>query len=91
MEAEGILWALHPDGTLTRVDLMSGKGTIVHVAAQVREGVADVDGLWVVDRGGALIRLDGAGAVSSKVALPGRPYGVAVGGGSVWVSIEGPA
>jgi hypothetical protein len=87
--SSGLTWLLHENGTATLVDDTTAENRIVKVGALLHQGVASPEGLWVADAGGAVFQVDRKGTVVTRVALPGRPYGVAVHGGFVWVSIQG--
>lgn len=87
--SSGLTWLLHDNGTATLVNGATGANQVLKVGDVLHQGVADPQGLWVADGGGAVRHLHRDGTVAASVPLPGRPHGVAVAGGFVWVSIQG--
>jgi class 3 adenylate cyclase/streptogramin lyase len=89
ISSHGTVWITHADGTLTRSDIGTGRSELLQIGAGLGDGAADGDGLWVADtRGRALIRIGGDGRVITRIPLVGSPSGVAVMGGSVWITIQ---
>jgi len=89
--AEGTLWFLSGDATLSRIDPKAGqveariryKGLAGNVAAFV---AADSEAIWV-SGGGALTRIDPeSNEIVSSLELNGPPGPIAAGLGSVWIA-----
>lgn len=94
-EAAGIAWVVNPDsGTVASVDLASLTLRGEHaVGAKPQTVAVDADGqAWVAVQGDDLVvALAPDGSEALRVAVPygGRPYGIAVQGDTVWVTLEG--
>jgi YVTN family beta-propeller protein len=77
------------DGTVARIDPGTGEVLTIAVGPTPLAVAADADAIWVAHHagGGALTRIDPASkSVVAFVPLGSAPSGLAVGGGSVWVT-----
>jgi len=84
----GAVWAINPDGTVSRIDPDTGdtKTIDVHAGSTIAVGEG---GVWVLGGEGAeVIRIGPRSkAVVDRIEVPsGSLAGLAVGGGSVWAS-----
>jgi YVTN family beta-propeller protein len=86
---EGAVWVANTiDGTLSRIDLVSGDETTVPVGVGPA-GIALGEGaVWVTSEAtGSVLRLDPrSGAVVQPVSVGNGPTGITVGEGAVWVA-----
>jgi class 3 adenylate cyclase/streptogramin lyase len=84
------VWLTHSDGTVTMTDPRSGVSEVFPVGDELAGAAADGDTIWIADSGGAEIkRLGPDGSVVTTIRLAGRPTGVTVLDGQVWVTIRG--
>ncbi len=92
--ADGAIWVTSPiQGEVFRVDPATDTVTAtVETGGQPRFIAADAKALWILDQSGAVQRID-TGSATSVASIPlGHRFGggdIAVGGGSVWVSLHG--
>lgn len=92
--ADGAIWVTSPmQGEVFRVDPATNRVTAtVETGGQPRFIAADANALWILDQSGAVQRIDtGSAASVARIPLGDRFGGgdIAVGGGSVWVSLPG--
>ncbi len=90
---QDLLWLLHEDGFLTRVDAGSGATSSSQVASGADDVAAGPDGVWVADPArSSVARVDTeTGQVVSAICVGGHPTGIAIApDDSVWVTIAAP-
>jgi YVTN family beta-propeller protein len=88
---DGVLWVTNRgDGTVSRIDLATREAEVVDVGTAPAGIALDGDRVWVIDNAdGTLVLLDAAtGAVQASVPVGGRPLGLVVTPGVVWVTLS---
>ena len=87
----GVVWvASEDDDVVTRIDAESYSTTTITVGDAPGAVAFGADAVWVVNSGDATVsRIDPeTNEVVETIALAHRPAGVAVSGGTVWVTIQ---
>jgi streptogramin lyase/pimeloyl-ACP methyl ester carboxylesterase len=89
----GSVWVLggFPTSTVTPFDLTKGtRGEVIDLQTDAEDIAFGNGSIWVTDtRHKALIRIDQGSRQPTPADVPGIPTGVAVGGGFVWVTVDG--
>jgi YVTN family beta-propeller protein len=87
----GEVWVTNNlDGTISRIDARRGVVTGTFPVGVAPNGiVVDRDAVWVTDEvGGTLVRVNRKSGAASHTALSGRPEGVTVADGALWVGVQ---
>jgi peptide/nickel transport system substrate-binding protein len=87
----GALWVTNSlDGTVSRIDARRATMTHTIPVGAAPNGVAVApDGAWVTNEvGGTLVHVDQASREKTATALGGRPEGVTLADGSLWVAVQ---
>jgi YVTN family beta-propeller protein len=87
----GALWVTNSlAGTVTHIDARRAIETYTISVGAAPNGVAVApDGAWVTDEvGGTLVHVDQASRERTATALGGRPEGVTLADGSLWVAVQ---
>ena len=87
----GAVWAINPDGTVSRLDPASGRRVAVVPGPDGAEAIAAGDvGVWVISGVNTISRIDPRTNRMRKPIELGsnRLFGIAVGGGAVWATSE---
>jgi branched-chain amino acid transport system substrate-binding protein len=84
----GVAWAVAPDFSVVRVDVVAGKVTATTRALPAAAVATGRAGVWVLGVDGSVARLDErTGRVVRRVAVPSASVGsIAVGDDSAWVT-----
>ena len=84
----GAVWAINPDGTISRIDADTGR-RVANVDIEADGLAASGDEIWVLD-GQAAVRIDPRTNKPGQRVEIGSPVlsAIAVGGGYVWVTAE---
>ena len=86
---EGAVWVANSiDGTVSRIDLGSGKKSAIPVAPSPAGIALGAGSVWVTsEANGTVVRLDPrSGAVVEAISVGNGPTAVAFGEGSVWIA-----
>ncbi|MGI8593195.1 MAG: protein kinase domain-containing protein [Solirubrobacteraceae bacterium] len=87
------VWVTTAGTGLAALDPRTGRttGTLPGIAGKIRDIAAGEGAVWVVDEAAnTLVRVDARrGRVVKRIALPDHPDAVAVGPGTVWVTMTG--
>jgi YVTN family beta-propeller protein len=89
--AGGSVWAINPDGSVSRIDAATGRLVSRIPIAFAGLIAAGREGVWVAHggpRGPEVTRIDPqTGRIGQSIAVPvGGPGGIAVGGGAIWAA-----
>ena len=87
----GALWVTNSlAGTVTHIDARRAIETYTIAVGAAPNGVAaDPDGAWVTDEvDGTLVHIDQASRETTPTTLGGRPEGVTLADGSLWVAVQ---
>ena len=89
--SDRVVWALHPDGSLTRLDpqraLRSGAIPSALPNSRPVAIAASPGAVFVIDRQGRLIRLDRLGRHARWIGVGKAPVDLAAGDGFAWVAL----
>jgi YVTN family beta-propeller protein len=83
------VWVGNTDGTLTRVDPVSGEARTIDVGESVRAIAIGADAIWVVattGAAGALVRVERHLGITASIEVGKDPTDAAVGEGAAWVA-----
>lgn len=83
---EEYVWVGSADGTLSRIDPVSGEQRTVELGAAVRALAVGAGAVWVATGAGVLVRFERHLGVTARIPVGTDPTGVAVGEGAVWVA-----
>jgi YVTN family beta-propeller protein len=87
----GAVWVTNSlDGTVSLIDARRATMTYTIPVGAAPNGVAaDLDGAWVTNEvGGTLVHLDQASRETTSTTLGGRPEGVTLANGSLWIAVQ---
>ena len=87
----GAVWVTNGlDGTLSRVDPRLASVSYVIPVGSAPNGVAVApDGVWVTNEAsGTLVHVDRVSRDTTSTTLGGRPEGVTLSGGSLWIAVQ---
>jgi ABC-type transport system substrate-binding protein/DNA-binding SARP family transcriptional activator len=83
----GALWVANAtDATVSRIEPTLGRVATISLAGAPQALAAGRDGLWVTSSTGQLLLIDFESNRAQAFPIGSSPAGVALGGGSVWVS-----
>jgi ABC-type transport system substrate-binding protein/class 3 adenylate cyclase len=87
----GAVWVTNSlDGTVSRVDARRAiEADTIPVGAAPNGVAAAPDGAWVTDEvGGTLVHVDQASRETTATTLGGRPEGLTLADGSLWIAVQ---
>ncbi len=88
----GNLWVASGDGNVTRIDPKTTDSETIAVGGQPTAITTGEGAVWVTSEDGKVFRIDPSQRKLVKTIDVGNPaYGIAVGGGLVWFSVQAPA
>jgi YVTN family beta-propeller protein len=80
------VWVGSADGTLSRIDPVSGEQRDVQLEGPVRAIVVGAGAVWVATGRGELVRVERHLGITASIKVGRDPTAVAVGEGAVWVA-----
>jgi hypothetical protein len=90
--ANGVLWLIRKDGTMTRVDATTRDQRTVPLDAPASGVAVGARSLWLLDSESRTVRAvdEQTGATVRSVKVGGEPAGAVEAGGSLWVTVRAP-
>jgi YVTN family beta-propeller protein len=83
------VWVGSADGTVSRIDPVSGEVEAVEVGESVRAIAVGAGAVWVATAAGELVRVERHLGITASVDVGKSPVAVAVGASAVWVANSG--